>query len=177
MNCCCRCSRSSAQGRRRFLPVLLAGARRSRQSELPDAEHSESGGRRNAGVHGDGRAVLLAGAGKSGAGRQHPRRRDGEAAGEYLPHDQHRPGQRDGADVRRHGNQRVGSDRRGRHQAVRLHAVLSRARDWAATAFRSTRFIFRGRRSRRASRRASSNWPDTSTATCRTSWSTRCRTR
>ncbi len=49
--------------------------------------------RRYAGLHADGRAVLLTGAGTRCARRQHPRRRDGEAAGEYLPHDQHRPGQ------------------------------------------------------------------------------------
>ena len=51
------------------------------------------------------------------------------------------------------------------------------ARAWVATAFPSTRSISRGRPSRRASRRASSNWPATSTARCRISWSTRCRTR
>ena len=56
----------------------------------------------------------------------HARRRDGEAAGEHLPHDQHRAGERNGADVRSHGHQRLGSDRRGGDQALRLHAVLSR---------------------------------------------------
>ena len=103
--------------------------------------------------------------------------RDGEAAREHVPHDQHRPGERNGADVRPHGHQRLGSDRRGGHQAVRLHAVLSRARAWAGTASRSIRSIFPGRPSRPASKRASSSWPATSTARCRTSWWTRFRTR
>ena len=162
---------------RRFLPVLLAGARGSGQPQVPDREHPEGGGRHHAGVHRNGAAVLRAGAGDGGAGELHAGGGDGEAAREHLPHDQHRPGERDGADVRPHGHQRLGSDRRRRHQALRLHAVLSRARAWAATASRSTRSICRGRPSRRASRRASSNWPATSTARCRTSSWTRCRTR
>ena len=81
-----------------------------------------------AGLHRDGRAVLLAGARDGGAGQLHASGGDGEAAREHVPHDQHRPGQRNRADVRPHGHQRLGSDRRGRHQAVRLHAVLSRPR-------------------------------------------------
>ena len=48
---------------------------------------------------------------------------------------------------------------------------------WAATAFRSIRSIFPGKPSRPASKRASSSWPATSTARCRTSSSTRFRTR
>ena len=62
----------------------------------------------------------------SGAGEFHPGGRDGQAAREHLPHDQHRAGERDGHDVRPHGHQRLGSDRSRRHQAVRLHALLSR---------------------------------------------------
>ena len=46
----------------------------------------------------------------------------------------------------RHGHRRLGSDRRGEDQAVRLHAVLSRARASAATASRSIRSTCRGRR-------------------------------
>ena len=61
--------------------------------------------------------------------------RDGEAAREHLPRRQHRHGQRAGADVRSHGHRRVGSGEGGGHEAVRLHAVLSRARASAATAF------------------------------------------
>ena len=71
--------------------------------------------------------------------------RDGETAGEYLPHDQHRHGQRTGDHVRAPGCGCVGSDRRGGHQAVRLHEVHTRARAWAGIASRSTRCIFPGR--------------------------------
>ena len=39
--------------RRRFLPLLLAGARRSRQPEVSDHEHPQSRRRHHAGVHGD----------------------------------------------------------------------------------------------------------------------------
>ena len=74
------------------------------------------------------------------------RRRNGEAAREHLPRRQHRPGQRAGDDVPPHGPRRVGSDRRRQDQAVRLHAVLSRARASAATASRSIRSTCRGRR-------------------------------
>ena len=51
-----------------------------------------------------------------------------------------------GADVRPDGHRRLGGHRRGGHQAVRLHAVLSRARAWAGTASRSTRSTCPGRR-------------------------------
>ena len=130
-----------------------------------------------AAVHRGGRAVLPPGSGDRGAGGLDARRRDGEAAGEHLPHDQYRPGERDRADVRPHGHQRVGSDRRGGHQAVRLHAVLSRPGAGRPLHSRSIRFIFPGKPSRRASRRASSSWPATSTARCRISSWTRSRTR
>ena len=65
-------------------------------------------------------------------------------------------------------HRRLGSHRRGQDQAVRLHAVLSRAPASAATAFRSIRSTCRGRRGRPASNAASSSWPATSTARCRT---------
>ena len=123
----------------------------------------------------NGRAVLLAGSGDSGSGQLDAGGRDGEAAREHLPHDQHRPGERARDHVRPHGNQRVGSDRRGGHQAVRVHAVLSRARAWAGTAFRSIRSTCRGRASRQASRRGLSSWPDTSTGRCRILSSTKFR--
>jgi UDP-N-acetyl-D-glucosamine dehydrogenase len=48
---------------------------------------------------------------------------------------------------------------------------------WAATAFPSTRFISPGKPSRRALKRASSSSRATSMARCRTSWSTKFRTR
>ena len=59
---------------------------------------------------------------------QRPGRRAGQAAREHLPHGQHRPRQRAGAAVRRPGHRRLGGHRRGRDQAVRVHAVLPRPR-------------------------------------------------
>ena len=50
-------------------------------------------------------------------------RRAGEAAGERLPVGEHRAGQRAGDAVRAHGHRRVGGRGRGRHQALRVHAL------------------------------------------------------
>ena len=71
-------------------------------------------------------------------GLLHPDRGDGEAAREHLPQREHRPRERGRAHVRPAGRGRVGGDRRRGHQALRLHALLSRARAWAATASPST---------------------------------------
>ena len=46
--------------------------------------------------------------------------------GEHLPRGQHRPGQRAEDALRPHGHRRLGSDRGGQDQAVRLPGVLSR---------------------------------------------------
>ena len=56
-----------------------------------------------------------------------PRRRGRgrQAHGEHLPRGQHRARQRAEGDLRRHGHRRLGGDRRGEDQALRLHAVLS----------------------------------------------------
>ena len=83
---------SRAQGWQRLLHVFFAGARGSRQSQISDQEHSQSGGRHHAGLHRNRRAVLQAGAGYRGPGGLHPRRGNGEAARKHVPHDQHRPG-------------------------------------------------------------------------------------
>ena len=93
------------------------------------------------------------------AGQLDPRRRDGQAAGEHVPRREHRHGERAGADVPSDGHRRLGGDRRGQDQAVRLHAVLSRGLDSAGTASRSTRSTCPGRRSSSTSRRGSSSWP------------------
>ena len=69
---------------------------------------------------------------------QRQRRRGRQAAREHLPQRQHRPGQRAQGALRSHGAQRLGGHRRRRDEAVRLHAVLSRGRAWAAIASRST---------------------------------------
>ena len=71
-------------------------------------------------------------------------RGDGQAAREHLPQREHRPRERGGAHVRPPRGRRLGGDRRRGDQAVRLHALLSRARAWAATAFPSTRSTCRG---------------------------------
>ena len=58
-----------------------------------------------------------------------PRGRRGlQDPGEHLPGRQHRPGQRAEGPLRPHGHRRLGGDRRGQDQAVRLPGVLSRAR-------------------------------------------------
>ena len=59
---------------------------------------------------------------------QHRSRGVVEAAREHLPRREHRPRQRAEGRLRPHGHQRLGSHRRGQHEAVRVHAVLSRAR-------------------------------------------------
>ena len=115
-------------------------------------------------VHRAGERALRHGDRHRRAGELDARRRDGQAAREHVPGGEHRPGQRAGADVRPDEHQRLGSGRRG--------DAPSRSGSWrstpdpgsAATASRSTRSTCRGRRSRAASIRGSSSWPDTSTA-------------
>ena len=114
----------------------------------------------------DGGAGLL---GRSG--------RDGQAAGKHLPHDQHRPGQRTGDHVRPAGRGRVGSDRRRRHQALRLHEIHPRARPGRALHPDRPALPLLEDASRSTTTPASSNWPPRSTPTCRASWSARCRMR
>ena len=70
---------------------------------------------------------------RGGRGLQDPR--------EHLPRGEHRHGQRAEDALRPDGHRRLGGDRRGQDQAVRLPGVLSRARAWAGTASRSTRSI------------------------------------
>ena len=52
-----------------------------------------------------------------------------EAAGEHLPLGQHRPRQRAGPALRPARDRRLGGDRRRLHQALRVHALRSRAGD------------------------------------------------
>ena len=54
-------------------------------------------------------------------------RRGGQADREHLPRRQHRARQRAEDRLRRDGHRHLGGDRGGQDQAVRLHAVLSRA--------------------------------------------------
>ena len=96
-------------------------------------------------------------------------RRADEAAREHLPLGQHRARQRARAALRPDGHRRLGGDRRGGDEAVRLHVVPARARASAGTASRSTRSTSPGRRASTTSRPASSSSPARSTTTCRTS--------
>ena len=111
------------------------------------------------------------------AGQLAARRRDGEAAREHVPRGEHRPGQRDRADVRPARHRRLGGGRRRRRPSRSGSCRSIRAPASAATASRSIRSTCRGRRSRPASIRASSSSPARSTAACRTSSSTRSPTR
>ena len=97
---------------------------------------------------------------------RHRGRRAHEAAREHLPLRQHRAGQRDRDALRPHGHRRLGGRRRGRHEAVRVHVLQARARAWAATASRSTRSIWPGRRASTTPRRSSSSSPARSTPPC-----------
>ena len=119
-----------------------------------------SGHRRRVAV---GRRGVLRRARRQGrAGRLHRRGRAGEAAREHVPAREHRARQR-ARDVRPRPRRRhLVGDRRGRDQAVRLHALHARARASAATACRSTRRISRGASSgSSASGSASSSSPTT----------------
>jgi UDP-N-acetyl-D-glucosamine dehydrogenase len=51
-------AKSGLQVGQRFLPVLLAGARGPRQSQVPDRQHPQGGGRLHAGLHRNGAPVL-----------------------------------------------------------------------------------------------------------------------
>ena len=58
--------------------------------------------------------------------------------GEHLPRGEHCAGERVEDVVRPNGNGRLGGDRGGENEALRLPGFLSRTRSWAVTAFRST---------------------------------------
>src|SRR3954468_16722 len=108
---------------------LLTGARGPWAHRLHAAQHAEGRRRPHAGVPPPcGRAVLR-------GLRQHRRslhprgRRAREGARERLSLGEHRAGERAGDHVRPDGDRRVGSRRRGGHQAVRVHAVRTGPRD------------------------------------------------
>ena len=69
----------------------------------------------------------------------------------------------------RMGHRHLGGRRRGRHQAVRIHALRARPRASAATAFRRPLLPRRGRRASSTSTPSSSSSRARSTRTCRTS--------
>ena len=127
-------------GRARFLPRLQPRARGSGQPEvlLPDASRRSSAASTPASRE---LAAQFYAAGRQGsrAGVEHPRRRGVQDSGEHLSSGEHRARQRTENRLRRDGHRRLGSDRGGEDQAVRLPGVLSRARAWAGTASRSIR--------------------------------------
>ena len=118
--------------RPRLLPGLLAGARGPGQPDLPHQEHPQGRRRGEPGLapswrrrstrRRSTRSVPVSSARGGGVD---------QAAREHLPLGQHRPGQRAEDDLRPHGHRRVGGHRGRQDQALRLHAVLSRARAWA----------------------------------------------
>jgi hypothetical protein len=120
----CSSQRERAEGRRRLPPRLLARARRPGPHRLHDQDDAQGRRRPDAGLH-RARGELYG----SGADR-HDRAglvarggRADEAAREHLPLGQHRARQRAGDALRPHGHRHLGGRRRGRDQAVRLHAL------------------------------------------------------
>ena len=106
---------------------------------LRHPQHAQGGRRPDARVHQARRGALRAHLRDGPRGLHAGERGDGQDPGEHLPRGEHCPGQRDGHPVRPHGHRPVGVDRRGVHQALRLHALLAGARASAATASPSTR--------------------------------------
>ncbi len=167
-----RARRGRRRRRHRFLSRLFARARRPRQQAVRPGADSQSRRRDQSSQRPRRDGTLRANRLESRAGQLDARRRNGQAARKYFPLRQHRAGERTQAALPPHGSRRLGSDRQRRDQALRLHAVLSRARGSAAIAFPSIRTIFRGRRANTISPHASSNWPARSIRRCRTTWST-----
>ncbi|CAA9299428.1 MAG: UDP-N-acetyl-D-glucosamine 6-dehydrogenase, partial [uncultured Gemmatimonadetes bacterium] len=112
-----------AHGGRGLLRLLQPRAGGSRQPGVAHAQHAQGHRRHHGGVPAGGRGDLRAGVRYAGAGAERRGGRAGEGVREHLPHDQHRPGQRAGAGVREAAGRRLGRNRGGGHQAVRLHEV------------------------------------------------------
>ena len=171
---CSRCSRPPGSRRASISSSPSrpsASIRATRRSRRTTCRRSSAASRRRA-------RQLAAGALRHGdrddrPGQLHARRRDGEAAREHVPRGEHRPGQRARADVRPHGHRRLGSGRSGEDEAVRLHGLLPGPRPRRPLhPDRSVLPVVEGE-AERASIRASSSSPATSTAACRTTSSTR----
>ena len=87
-------------------------------------------------------------------------RRTGQAGREHVPLHQHQLHQRDGVAVRSTGRQRLGSDRGGQDQAVRVHGPLSEpGRRRPLHPGRAAVFAGRGARTRPAERADSGRQP------------------
>ena len=113
---------------RDFYLAFSPGARRSRQSDVPDKEHPEGRRRDRQGEHRACRCVVRACGRSRDLGRQHSSGGNGQAAREHVSRGEHRPRERDRVDVPSDEYRCLAGHRRGRNQTVRLHAVLSRSR-------------------------------------------------
>ena len=134
-----------AQGRRGLLPRLLARARRSGQREVSHQEHAQGRRRHHAALpRGDPGHVRR----RSSTRWCRCRRTDAAEMVKLLENTFRAVniGLVNEMAIMCHklGHRHLGGDRRGGDQAVRLHAVLSRARASAGTASRSIRSTCRG---------------------------------
>ena len=135
--------------RPRLPPRLLSRADRPRPDRLDDPHHPEDRRRAHRRLH-------RARPGRLWRNLRRGRRRlrpggggAGEAAREHLPLGQHRLGERAGDALRPDGDRRLGGRRRGRDQALRLHALRPRPRDgWALPPGRSLLPCLQGARAR-----------------------------
>ena len=124
---------------RGFLPVLFARADRSGEPRVRDQGDSEAGGGGHPGLHAGGRSAVPPDRGPGLRAVVAHGGRAGQALREHVPECQHRPRQRDGADLPPPWRECVGGHPGRGDEAVRLHAVLPRTRASAATAFPWTR--------------------------------------
>ncbi len=151
---------------RRLLSGLQPRARGPGQSSVLGSDHPQGGRRPRAGQPGAGRRPLRQG-GRPGRARLQPGGGRGlQDPREHLPRHQHRPGQRTEDALLQDGHRRLGSDRGGQDQAVRLPGFLSGPRTGRATASPSTRSISPGWPASTAWPRGSSSWPARSTPPC-----------
>ena len=156
-------------GRRpRLQPGDVARADRSRPHRLHRQDHTQDRRRADPGLrraragavrrlHRDARSGLVV-----------RRRRADQAAREHLSQRQHRPRQRAGDAVRADGSGRLGGRRRGRHQAVWVHALHARPRPGRPLPARRPVLPVVARPPVRLRRPSSSSWPARSTSRCPT---------
>ena len=148
-----------------FHPRLLARAGRPGPHRPHDADRPEGRRRHRRRSRGRGRGALRRRGRLASTASRRPRWPRLQDPGEHLPRGQHRAGQRAEGALRPHGDRRLGGDRRGHDEAVRVPGASSPGPGSAATASRSTRSTSPGWRASTASPRGSSSWPARSTRT------------